>query len=127
MPDRCPPDGAVGAVGVFFRLVRKNLKEGDTPSADDWLPPYRKRKGECVGGGDRCECHAHSLIGDLQSIEAARESVPWVRGKAVARVELLPSMGKTLETPSAIANHHDWWPSPGDLVPESVVVVEHRP
>lgn len=123
LPPGCPPASAVAAGGAFYRLVGRSLALGEAPGANDWILPHKKRKGECAGQTQVCECHAHSLIADLDHVRLAWKLVPWVRKKAVARVDLDGSMGRILQWPTDVfPSHYEWWPTPATLVPRCEVV-----
>ncbi len=122
-PDGCPPSDAVAANGEFYRLTRRNLTEGEVPGDDDWTLPFQKRKGDCAGRADLCECHAHSVFENLDDLEGARKANPWVRKKSVAVVELEPAFGKIRKSGTdLLPSHHDWWPAEPRSVPSAVVV-----
>lgn len=123
LPLGCPPASSVAAGGSFYRLVAGSLTVGEASGSNDWILPYNKTKGECAGKPEVCECHAHSLIADLDHVRLARELVPWVAKKGIARVDLDASMGRILECPTAVfPSHYEWWPTPASLVPHSEVV-----
>lgn len=123
LPAGCPPEQAQPAAGKFFRLVSGSLSVGDEPGSEDWVIPAKKRKGECVGRFDCCECYSHSLFLDVNDLINACETTPWARKKAIAEVVLEPSYGVVVKTSSSVGDsHHDWWASPLDLVPSSRVM-----
>jgi hypothetical protein len=123
LPDHCPPTGASPASGEFLRLVQKGLSIGDVPGHEDWQLPYLNPKSPSYGRTEECDNHAHSLFADEADIAQAKSFVPAFRKKRVARVVLTPEMGLVLNTPNPLGqSHHDWWPTPSDLIPESEVV-----
>lgn len=79
LPADCPPDGAVAPRGRYFRLTSAALRSGDVPSGDDWVLPFLKKKGECAGRPELCDCHAHSVFSDLDDVHGARKASAWVR------------------------------------------------
>lgn len=126
LPAGCPPEGNSPAEGVYYRLTAGDLQKGEQPPNSDWVLPVNKKKGDCAGRVDKCSCYAHSVFTSIDVLRRAREFSPWVRKKSIARVELSPSDGVVLETPSEIGEgHHDWWPS-YDGSPISAVVVEAK-
>jgi hypothetical protein len=86
------------------------------------LPLFTK-KSEAFHQYDMCMAYSFSMFADLDVLLKARDSVPFVRRKSIARVELTSGMGRILETESPIGpTHHDWWPSEENLVPHAEVV-----
>lgn len=127
LPDSCPPADAERRSGQFYRLTRKGLKVGDASTEGDWLLPYQKRMGQCVGKADLCECHAHSVFVDLDEIVAAAKISKWVRGKSVAAIRIGPDDGLLAHRPSSLGeSHHDWWPSRRIDPAECVIVREQQ-
>ena len=126
MPEACPPPSSAPTEGVFYRLTEPQLSPGNIPLKGSWRKPYKSR-GEYYGRTDVCEAHAFSVFGSLEAIQEARKINPWAAKKSLAKVEILPTMGNVLETASDLADsHHDWWSSPYNLVPESVVIEESK-
>lgn len=122
-PADCPPDDAIEPSGEFYRLTRRDLAEGDVPGDDDWIVPFQKRKGECAGCADRCDCHAHSVFQNLDDLQGARHANPWVRKKSVASVKLEPTSGAIRRSGTdLLPSHHDWWPAEPGVAPDAVVV-----
>jgi hypothetical protein len=122
-PDGCPPEGHFAAHGVFYRLARANLVPGEVPGAEDWRLPLHTKKSAAYQQFDQCDAYSYSMFADIEVLRRARESVPWVRKKSIARVTLEPAMGRILETESPVgATHHEFWPSEDDLVPPAQVV-----
>lgn len=123
IPAGCPPSDASPRTGVFYHFVRGVLNAGDTTEPTDWEIPYLKRKGDCAGCPERCECHAHSLFTDIEELRKARLAIPWSRKKAIASIELNAGMGVLKQTQSDVGDsHHDWWPSdPGMAIRAPVV------
>lgn len=122
LPAGCPPDGNTAPNGTFYRLTRRGLQVGETPSDDEWHLPVDKR-GPAYKQYDQCDAYAHSIFRDVDVLLRARVWVPWTRKKSIARLALAPEMGRILETPSELGpTHHDWWPSSHDLVPAAVVI-----
>jgi hypothetical protein len=123
LPDECPPPAAAPPTGEFLRLVDKALAVGDTPGPEEWQRPYLNPRSSGFGHPEVCDNHAHSLFADKTDIAQARSVVPAFRKKRVARVALTPDMGLVLNTPNLLGrSHHDWWPSPHDLIPASTVI-----
>jgi hypothetical protein len=123
LPEDCPPGDAVPMSGEFFRFTAPKLQPGDIAPADDWVVPYQKQKGECVGCPDRCECHAHSIFRDRGDVERAREISPFARKKSIASLVLSPQMGLVRQSPTdALPSHHDWWPTDPSVAPSAAVV-----
>lgn len=125
MPSECPPPAAQPVTGMFYRLAAKNLTVGDTPSKQDWILPVHKRKGECAGKFDACECWSHSVFADIDDLVNAAKTSNWVRAKSIASVAITPDMGRLMKSPSEHGDsHHDWWPSEKLEVENAVVIVE---
>lgn len=123
LPEGCPPEGHLAADGVFYRLARANLVPGEVPGPEDWTLPLHTKKSAAYQQFDQCDAYAYSMFADIEALRRARESVPWVRKKSIARVTLEPAMGRILETESHVGpTHHDFWPSEDDLVPPAQVV-----
>lgn len=123
LPRGCPPDDAVPSSGDFFRLVGKDVPVGGTPGADDWVLPYRKAKGPCMGKIDECLCHSHSLFADITDARLVIKLIPAFRNKLIAKVTLTPNMGRIKHTPrEKTPSHYSWWPATPDLVPTATVV-----
>jgi hypothetical protein len=122
-PEGCPPPEATPLDGDFYRLVRKSLQIGQEVPADEWVPPYQKRRSECTGQPERCECHAHSIFANIDDLLRARDLVPWVRSKAIGRVQLVADHGVGLKSDSLLGpSHYDWWPHNENVVPQGEVV-----
>lgn len=123
LPEGCPPEGHSAADGIFFRLVRANLMPGDVPGPEDWTLPLHIKKSAAYQQFDQCDAYSYSMFAEIEALLKARASVPWVRKKSIARVTLLPGMGRILETESPVGpTHHDFWPNEDGLVPPAQVV-----
>ena len=126
LPPNCPPSDAVSpTTTAFYRFTAPKLCVGDVAPPDDWILPDKKRKGECVGRVDCCECHAHSLYRNKDDITKARDLSPFLRKKSVAVVSLDPSMGKVRNSPQqGLSSHYDWWPTDPTVAPSANVIEE---
>jgi hypothetical protein len=126
LPNDCPPTSSRPPAGTYYRLVGGHLRVGESVPAEDWTLPLRKRKGECAERADRydvCECFAHSIFADANDLMEGRKTSSWARGKAIAQVELCHDMGRIEPTYADLgSSHHEWWPSPLDLIPQAVVM-----
>ena len=124
LPAGCPPDDAVSASMMAYRLAQPSHAVGSRTVDDDWVIPYMKRKGECAGKPDVCECHAHSMFLKLDYLVEASKLSSWIRGKSIAAVEIGPADGVTKDTPIDIAEgHFEWW-APQGFVPLGEIVME---
>lgn len=123
LPASCPPSHAEPRSGFFYRLVGATLNVGDVPAGDEWLLPYAKRKGDCVGRTDLCDCHSHSVFSEIEDLRAARRLVPWAAKKGIAQVLLSTDDGVLAASASELGDsHHDWWPTQPEVLPASTVV-----
>jgi hypothetical protein len=119
LPDGCPPAGHQASEGTFYRLAEPRHQPGDKTGLESWVLPVNNPKSKaCFGQKACCSCFGFSLFGSVEVLHDARKILRWARKKSIARVDLLPSMGRILETHSDVGpTHFDWWPSPSDLVP----------
>lgn len=128
LPAQCPPAAATPTDGTYFRLVRKELTLGAVTNKGDWRKPYKANVGECSGQVDRCECHALSVYADVADAVRALALIPPYKPKAIAEVRITDGMGVLQRTPSDAPSgpvhdsHHEWWPTPPDLVPNATIV-----
>lgn len=110
------------ANGTYFRRADPKHQVGESTDAGSWRKPW-KVKGPHFGAKGLCGAHGISLFADLAVLKSAREASAWARSKSIAEVDLEPSMGKTLETPSEVAReHHDWWTTPYKMHPAATVI-----
>jgi hypothetical protein len=122
LPSECPPVGAQRVEAEYLRFVSPKLKVGDSTGPEDWVVPHLQPKSPCFGHAEDCENHAHSLLADERDVEKARQLIPAFRKKRIATVLLTRSMGVVEHDPQPIGDsHHNWWPEPSDLVPDSIV------
>jgi hypothetical protein len=105
LPSDCPPEDAISANGLVYRLVDKvNFDEQDFFSYRE-LYPERQWDGitECVAGGI-------SIYTDIEGIHRLRRRVKSMRHKKLIAGQLEPTHGKMKHTPSEThISHHTWW------------------
>lgn len=123
-PDDCPPEDAVPADGVYYRIVKN-----DPPQSSDYVPirykdPKRADLAIAVGHETPCTTIGLSVFG------LKDEAIGWATrysgiGNMIASVTLTPLMGKVLHTPrpKGGVSHHTWWPVRG-FDPVRVSLVE---
>ena len=118
-PEGCPPEAAVPANGVVYRLVTNN-----PPTIRDFQPlrikqPHRNFK--------ECECQACGLsvqreVGDAREL---MRRIPAFKERQVAQGNLNPKFGMIMPTPtrkSRGTSHHTWW-LPEKIDPSSLFSV----
>lgn len=119
LPDHCPPGDAKRAAGRFFRLASKDSVVGEAPKPATWnLPIQNKRK---PAEPEECTSYSHSVCPNIEPLRGARALSHWAREKPICEFEIPDGCGFLLATPGDYEQHHDWWPSPLDYVPNAVV------
>ena len=125
-PDDCPPEDAVPANGVYYRIVKTN-----TPQSSDFVSIRHKdpdRADLAIANGLETPCTTIGISVFEEKDEAVRRARKYRRlGSMLARVTLTPDTGKILHTPRPRGggSHHTWWPVHG-LDPVSVSQIEMR-
>lgn len=118
-PDGCPPDGAVPADGVVFRLVGQV-----PPTLMDFRPVRIEQPHRDL---EHCLCIACGLSVNrkIEDTERLRRRVPAFRNKRIARGVLAHSLGVMRHTPSSGGgpSHHTWW-LPDGVDPSDRFVVQ---
>lgn len=95
--------------------------------AEHWCLPVHNRRSDAYEQWNECDGYAHSVFSSLEPLVAARKVLAWAKKKSISKLELVPGMGRTHESPSDVGpGHYDWYPDPLDRIP-TAVVVEARP
>lgn len=104
LPDGCPPDDALPAHGLVYRLVNKiNFDSKDFLSRREEKPDGEWDVSECVAGGV-------SIYTELHGIKRLQEMVPAMRRKKITKGILDAKHGKMKNTPSQThSSHYTWW------------------
>lgn len=106
-PKNVPPDNAIDANGVFFRLVKND--PASLHCFDDMYTENPKRLKRFTGIKLKC-CYGTSLYSDEKSVLNAFEKFPeGVGTRHVAKGELNPSDGKMLKTGAPDTTHYTLW------------------
>ena len=105
-PSNCPPQDAIDANGLYYRIVNNN-----PPTSDDFLskhelgaiPKYR------AGQSFLCRWRALSLYASIGDAEHHRDVMPG-DGEFIAEGQLVREMGRTKLTPNPDRmSHTEWW------------------
>ena len=125
LPKNCPPDDAVPADGVVYRLVRQ-----DPPAQRDFVP-QRNAGSRSSFPGSECIASGLSVLRELDDAVRLRKRVPAFKNRTIARGELRPEAGVTRHTPSKKdggGSHLTWWVPEGfDPTPFFMVVAGGAP
>jgi hypothetical protein len=122
LPENCPPEDAVDAVGEFYRLI-----SGTTPKAADFLS-YRELYPDREFLVPECQAGGLSIYPTLEGISGLIRRIPALRKKKkLAKAVLEPELGKIKNTPSGNdPTHHTWW-IPEQAEPWKVFHIENWP
>ena len=126
-PPDCPPEEALPADGVFYRIVKT-----DPPGSDDFLSQYqqnRRLSDSNIRRGRATQCETMGLSVFADESDAAERIRRYPRiGRRLARLTLGPASGKILPTPRDDNSHHTWWlPDGYDATGIATVVINlHR-
>lgn len=107
MPTSCPPEDASPPNGSFYRF----LLCGDDPTDRE---NYRSHIELNKPYNDICDAHGMSLVSTLDGVRDMQRAVPFFRKKKAALINLCPSNGKVLPTPTRASIYHvTWWLAAG--------------
>ena len=107
-PEDCPPEDAVPADGVYYRIVNN-----DPPQSSDFVSVYHLRRERAMREVRRmsrtlCDTMGLSVYEDRD--EAIKCALKYDNlGTHIAAVELTPDSGKILRTRGLFPSHHTWW------------------
>ena len=106
--DKCPPEDAEPASGIFYRLVLNNPpeKEDFTPNPNTLSQILDRGPEEKI-----CQVYGVSVYKDIEGALKARKKFKSLKGTEPAIGKLTPKCGVIKNTPSLIHHsHHTWWP-----------------
>lgn len=103
-PADCPPNDAVDAEGIVFRIVKI-----EPVTADDMASHHETGKLLKAPACLRCGL---SVFREIQDAFHQRQLIPKL-GKLVAKATLQASHGKTKLTDGKQPTHTTWWPYEG--------------
>jgi hypothetical protein len=121
-PPLCPPDEAEDANGTVYRITRN-----DPPIAEDFLSLNELgRRLRHPTASALCRQRGLSVFRNLEDARHHLEAFPAL-GQYIATGELMPTLGKTLPTPtSERPTHTTWWCYEGVKRQAVFVVIEGR-
>src|SRR5579871_1308833 len=104
-PPGCPPEEAVSATGVVYRIVKNaQLSPGDFLSTQE--------EGRKFSARFRCQAAGLSVYRDQRDADLCRKKYPRL-GERIAQGVLTNEHGKTKPTPNNGNSHTTWWPHDG--------------
>ena len=121
-PEDCPPNDALPADGVYYRIVRNMPLD-----ASDFVSVYEqnRRRAESVARrGQRSLCETMGLSVYANRDDAIQTALRYNIGDKIASVLLTADAGLTLYTGDGFNSHHTWWKATGFDATQTVYAVE---